>query len=122
MRKFAFMFGCAALLSVGAFAASDHSYRVDFRFSKSSVNYQSFTQDRERCVAGTSTRRKFGPEAIGGSLNVGLGSSSLNSSSVMVFPRPTYDHDVAAFYRCMMARGYRADPNGQFTVSLSARL
>lgn len=120
MRKFAIMLGCAALLTAGASATSDHSYRVDFRFSHDSADFQSFARDRNQCLDATSTVISPKQPSIGGQMNIGLGPRVVGAPFIAA-PMRMYERHAGAFYRCMLARGYRTDPNGRFSVSFSAR-
>jgi hypothetical protein len=122
MRKFAIMLGCAALFSVGAFAAGHHYYHINIRFSQNGVDDQSFSRDRKQCLDATSKRRELKQEPIGAEINTGIGGRTPSGPGTVVYPVPTYDHNAVAFYQCMSAKGYRTDPNGQFTVSFSTRL
>ena len=110
MRTIAIMLGCTALLSVGANAANDHSYRADIRYSKAGADSESFNRDRDQCLHDTDTWRRLVSEDI------------RPGSSSRMFHVSTGEHHGVAFHQCMTAKGYRADPNGLFRVSFSTAL
>ncbi len=110
MRKFAIMFGCAALLSMDL-AAAGPLYRVSFHFAKAGANDQIFFHDRVACLRQTSTEAfTNGPSAV----------SAQGVSVPGQLAGTFYVRHANAFYQCMTAKGYRADPNGPFKVSFGS--
>ncbi len=101
MRKLAILLSCTALLSIGP-AAAGPVYRVGFHFAKDGANDQTFSHDRMACVRQT-TIGNYAPWPW---------QHAWDSEGYH------YVRHADAFYQCMTAKGYRADPNGPFKVSV----
>lgn len=100
MRNVIVMLGCVAALSA---AAGGATYHYNFHFAKDDAS--TFDQDREACIRDTSTKSL----PNGGRAGVYTMSERGNQ---------TFRHNPAAFQQCMIAKGYRPDPNGPLKATL----
>ena len=90
--------GCVFCLSQPGFA--DEHFAVSVQFSKPNVTYNAFLHDRNACLGDASHQ----------------GWSSLNP----LFPvRATPTYSFVRFSNCMLAKGYKPDPNGFYAATFS---
>lgn len=114
MHKLAILLGCAALLFADAASAREHQYRFEFHFSKIGVDTVAFDRDQYQCLRDTSKVHRLGQ------LPAGPVGPYVYAQAVQ--PWLTSKPIPTAFYECMNGKGYRVDPNGQFTASFSTWL
>lgn len=84
---------CLFCWSQSGLAANEQGFQVNIKFSKPNVPYWAFQHDRNACL-GEASRQGWETTKV------------LSGIPIM----PTYD--VPRFGNCMLAKGYRPDPNG----------
>ncbi len=92
---------CAFLMAVGCIVCLSQAGLADSavytaQFSKPDVRYATFQSERNAC--------------LGAASHQGWGSGSSSHGTFVVTKRPTYD--LMRFSNCMLAKGYKPDPNG----------
>jgi hypothetical protein len=99
--------GCVFCLSQQGLA-DEQIFTVSIQFSKPNVTYDAFVQDRDRCLASSSF-----VHWSSGTITPGMGGSwAVPGGRVYNFPR---------FGNCMLAKGYKPDPNGFFAAKFRHR-
>lgn len=82
-------------------------HRYKFQFVNDHADALAFRHDRDNCLAGTSTVQ------LKDWMTVSTAGTATGAT-------PENVYHVGAFYQCMTAKGYRADPKGPFTAKFVA--